>query len=123
MPVRRESLGRRGEEIAASFLRRRGYVILARNYRCPCGEIDIIARDRRTIAFVEVKGKSSARFGSPLDAVTEAKRRRLSRAAAWYLVSCGLSSALTRFDVVGIRWGKEGVPEFQIVKDAFRMAE
>jgi putative endonuclease len=121
--VQRRRLGEKGEELAAAFLRRRGYSLLVRNYRCLCGEIDLIARDRDTVVFVEVKGKSSARFGSPLEAVTAHKRRRLVRAAAYYLTSCGLSKALTRFDVVGVRWTAEGTPEIAIVKDAFRLSE
>ncbi|MDD5557408.1 MAG: YraN family protein [bacterium] len=121
MPGR--SLGERGEEIAGELLRRRGYRILARNYRCPRGEIDLIARDRDVIVFVEVKGRGSGRFGSPLEAVTPRKRRRLAAAALHYLASCGLLRARTRFDVVGIRWGPGGAPEIALARDAFRLEE
>lgn len=119
--MQNKRLGDRGEELAARFLRGNGYRILARNYRCPRGEIDIIARDGETVVFVEIKGRSTRRFGSPLDAVTPAKRRRLAVTAHHYLVACSLRLAITRFDVVGIRWMPGGNGECTLVRDAFRL--
>src|SRR5947209_7314149 len=69
-------IGRRGEEAAAEQLKAAGYRILARNYRCPSGEIDLVAEERGVLVFVEVKTRSSAAYGSPRDAVTPAKRRK-----------------------------------------------
>lgn len=120
--MRNKRLGERGEDLAERFLRGSGYRILARNYRCPRGEIDLIARDGEIIVFVEIKGRSSGRFGSPLDAITPVKRRRLAMTAQHYLAACSLTRARTRFDVVGIRWA-EGDGECTLVRDAFRLEE
>ena len=120
LSVRRGGLGEEGERLAERFLRGQGYRILARNYRCACGEIDLIARDGTTIAFVEVKGKSTGRFGSPLEAVTARKRQRLALVANHYLTACKLHHLRTRFDVVGIRWTTGGAPRVMLVRDAFR---
>lgn len=116
-------LGERGEDLARRFLRGKGYRVLARNYRCPFGEIDLIARDGGTVVFVEIKGRSSERYGSPLGAVTSAKQRRLALAARHYLASCSMNLARTRFDVVGILWGAGGKGECTLVRDAFRLGE
>lgn len=121
--MRNKRLGDRGEELAARFLRGRGYRILARNYRCQFGEVDLVAREGESVVFVEIKGKRSARFGSPLDAVTAVKRRRLARAAQHYLATCSLSRVRARFDVVGIRWEPGGDGECTLVRDAFRAGD
>lgn len=121
--MRRGELGAEGERLAERFLRRRGYRILARNYRCSRGEIDLIARDGATIVFVEVKGKSSEEFGSPLEAVTARKRKRLALVANYYLTAFKLHHLQTRFDVVGIRWVMGGEPSIALVRDAFRPAK
>ncbi len=80
----KDALGRRGEAIAARHLADSGLVILERNWRCPQGEIDLVARDGGELVFVEVKTRSSIAFGHPLEAITAAKLARLRRlAAAW----------------------------------------
>jgi putative endonuclease len=80
----KDALGRRGEEIAAHYLASRGLAIVERNWRCPQGEIDLIARDGGELVFVEVKTRSSVAFGHPLESITPAKLARLRRlAAAW----------------------------------------
>ena len=120
--MRIKELGEEGERLAEKFLRRNRYKILARNYRCPLGEIDIIARDGETIAFVEIKGRRSRRFGSALEAVTASKQKRIARVAAHYLAAFRLNDSYARFDVVGIRWSVKGKPEIILVKDAFRLS-
>src|SRR5699024_12473521 len=75
--LRRQALGGRGEDLAAAFLEDAGLVIIERNFRCPRGELDIIARDRETAVFVEVKTRRTAALGSPLEAVTRTKLARL----------------------------------------------
>jgi putative endonuclease len=77
----RKNKGDRGEDWAAAFLRKEGYCILERNYRCPLGEMDIIAREGKTIVFVEVKTRSSDRFGSPQSAIGPQKQRRMTAIA------------------------------------------
>lgn len=82
--------------------------ILARNYRCRSGEIDVVARDGEALVFVEVKERRSASHGTAVEAVTAQKRARVVRAARIYAASEGLSEAPVRFDVVAIDWGPEG---------------
>ena len=102
MTLRRQRLGRSGEERAVEELERRGYAILARRYRTRHGEIDIIARDGETTVFVEVKARVAAEFGSAAEAVTPAKQRRLARMAFDYATRHGLLNRPCRFDVVAI---------------------
>ena len=114
-------LGKRGEQLAERFLRRKGYRILARNYRCPCGEIDLVARDGDTLVFVEIKGRSGGRFGSPLEAVTVRKQERMAVVARHFLSSCRIYQSPARFDVIGIRWRGGAGAECVLVRDAFRL--
>ncbi|MBQ8683275.1 MAG: YraN family protein [Clostridia bacterium] len=95
------SKGAAGEVLAARFLRDKGYTILASNYRCRQGEIDIIATDRRYIVFVEVKTRRSDSLFAPREAVTQAKQRRLLQTAAIYLAHHE-TTLQPRFDVVEV---------------------
>lgn len=114
----RQQYGEAGEAIAARLLRKKGYRIIATNYRTRWGEIDIIARDGHTIVFVEVKARQSGRFGAPKEAVTPRKQRRISMVALAYLKTTGQSQAKARFDVVSIRSATQG-PEVEIIRNAF----
>lgn len=98
----RQRLGRSGEEKVARYLQQKGYTILVKNYRCKAGEIDIIARDGAELVFIEVKTRSSLRFGFPAEAVTPRKRRQISRAAQWYLAEQQLFDVPARFDVIAV---------------------
>jgi putative endonuclease len=82
--------------------------VLARNFRCRSGEIDIVADDRGTVVFVEVKERRGDSHGSAVEAVTLEKRRRVVRAARVYAAAHGLSESPVRFDVLAIDWGPEG---------------
>ncbi len=95
------SKGAVGEILAARFLRDKGYTLLASNYRCRFGEIDIIAADGAYIAFVEVKARSEGALFAPREAVTPAKQRRLLKTASLYLMQHP-SSLQPRFDVIEI---------------------
>ena len=101
----RTRLGRAGEDAAAAHLEALGYRILKRNLRGPGGEIDIVARDGATIAFVEVKARESRRFGSALAAVDARKRRRIRAIAADFLQYLE-PGAKARFDVLAIENGR-----------------
>ena len=81
----RQSLGKRGEDLACAELEKRGYVIVDRRFRTRCGELDIVARDGGVLVFVEVKARSGGNFGTPFESVTWQKRQRLSQMAASYL--------------------------------------
>jgi putative endonuclease len=118
MTQERRQFGRDGERAAERFLRRRGYTIVERNYRCPLGEIDLVALDRGTVVFVEVKARRGAGFGAPADAVGSRKQRQVVRAAEHYLAARRLHDRDVRFDVVGVRLeGSELVCE--VLQDAF----
>jgi putative endonuclease len=114
----RQQYGAQSESLAARLLKQRGYTILETNYRTPLGEIDIIARDRGTIVFVEVKARRSLGFGSPKWAVTPKKQRKISMVALYYLKTTRQSQAKARFDVVAIRSRVEP-PQVEIIQNAF----
>ncbi len=98
----KDELGRRGETIAAQHLQAAGLVILDRNWRCPQGEIDLVARDDGELVFVEVKTRSSLTFGHPLEAITAPKLARLRRlAVAWCEAHPGNHDRI-RIDAIGI---------------------
>lgn len=98
----KDVLGRQGEQAAVEYLQGCGFSIMDRNWRCADGEIDIVAAERRTFVVCEVKTRSGTRFGSPLDAVGQAKRRRLRRLAAQWLVAHGTRFDQIRIDVLGL---------------------
>ena len=96
------SFGIDGETEAAEYLVTKGYKILERNFLAACGEIDLIALDGKTIVFVEVKKRSTARYGQAKEAVTETKKRKIALTAALYLKAHRKIDAAFRFDVVAI---------------------
>jgi len=114
-----KSLGRRGEEAAARYLKRLGYVIVARGHRDNIGEIDLVAVDGRTIVFIEVKTRTTHDAGHPADAVDQAKQRRLTRLALSYLKRHDLLECKARFDVVAVTWPDRGRPQIEHFKNAF----
>ena len=116
----RQQLGKRSEDLACRELERRGYTIVERRFRTRCGELDIIARDAGVLVFVEVRARSSGRFGTPFESVTWQKRQRLSRMAASYLCIRRLSFVACRFDVVAV-FERQGVTTVELVKGAFDM--
>ncbi|HKM40245.1 MAG TPA: YraN family protein, partial [bacterium] len=80
-----KTVGKQGEEFAQRYLARLGYRIIERNFSCPIGEIDLIAQDGNTLVFIEVKTRSSLRFGLPEEAVTRTKQQKLRNVASYYL--------------------------------------
>ena len=95
-------LGKRGEDAAARYLRFCDYEILDRNWVCPAGEADIIARDGSTVVFVEVKTRTGIQRGFPEEAVTPKKRARYEKIAAWYLRDYEEMNVPVRFDVIAL---------------------
>lgn len=110
------AVGARAEDAACTYLASNGYEILGRNLRLGRGELDIVARRGGVTAFIEVKCRRSARFGTPAEAVTPAKRRRILDAALCYAAQEGLMEAPLRFDVVEVTAG--GVRHIQGAFDA-----
>lgn len=121
MSNERLSLGRSGEEKAAKFLKRLGFKILRRNYRCRLGEIDIIAKDRNELVFVEVKTRSSASHGLPAQAVNKRKQGQIIKAAQTFLMETSLHDHPARFDVVAIQVGREEKTEINHIRNAFEL--
>jgi len=116
----RIDIGKRGETLAISFLKKNGYRIIESNFRCRYGEIDIIAQDGKTVAFIEVKTKTSNRFGSPTQAVDSRKQRQVSKTALAYISQKRLTNYSARFDVVGINI-KGSNSEIELIKNAFEL--
>ena len=115
-----KSLGRRGEDAAAKFLRKLGYVIVARGHRDRIGEIDLIAVDGRTVVFVEVKTRTSQDAGHPAEAVDDDKQRRLTKLALAYMKRHDLLECSARFDIVAITWpSAKAAPKIEHFKNAF----
>lgn len=116
------SLGAIGESIAVTFLKGQGFTIVERNFRCVCGELDIVAREGRTIVFVEVKCRNNENYGSPQLAVTPFKQRQISKAALVWLSHRKLYDAEARFDVVAILVHRGELPQIEHIRDAFELA-
>ncbi len=113
------SLGERGENVAARFLRDKGLKVLLRNYRCPLGEIDIIARDGDVLVFVEVKTRT-ADEPTPEDQVNHHKQHQLSKVAKTYLSRYGAAQPPARFDVVAVIWADGADPVVRHTPSAFQ---
>ncbi len=120
MTIARQQLGKDGEDLACAELERLGYAILARRYRDPRGEIDIIARDGETLVFVEVKARIGHDFGDAAEAVTAWKRRRLVRVATAYMMRHDIAErdGPCRFDVVAVHFDAGG-PAIEVFQNAF----
>lgn len=122
-----KDLGRRGEDVARRFLKRQGLKILARNYRCRAGEVDLIALDRstrrqmgaETVAFVEVKTRSSDRYTDPEFAVDARKRDHLVKVARHYLAHHDAADLNVRFDVLAIVISGGEKPQVKYIPNAF----
>ncbi|HNX91908.1 MAG TPA: YraN family protein [Syntrophomonas sp.] len=112
------ALGRQGEEIAANYLQKQGYEILARNFRCRYGELDIICRKNAVIVFVEVKTRRSELFGSPEEAITRSKIEHIRKVALFYLAENKTHCRETRFDVISIMM-KADQPDINHIEAAF----
>ncbi len=117
----RKQFGNRGEEIALALLRRKGYKVVERNFRTRTGEIDIIARHKGQIVFVEVKTRRSGRYGDPKYAVTRQKQRKISMVALEYLKKHHSIQTPARFDVVTIQPSKTEA-KVEIIPNAFELA-
>ena len=100
--MKRRDTGILGEKLAKDFLKKRGYHILETNYRCPEGEIDIVARHKDYQVFIEVRSKTSREFGSPEESITSSKRERLRACASYYRQVHNNCPQLWRIDVVAI---------------------
>ncbi len=119
MTIKKKVFGSLGEDLAVTHLERHGYSILERNFRNKLGEIDIIARKKGAICFVEVKARQSLRSGSPVEAVSKFKQIRLAKLALSYLKHRKLWDVPIRFDVVAVKSAADGSVELELIQDAF----
>jgi putative endonuclease len=117
-----KELGKKGEVLAAQYLKRQGYDIKEQNWRSSLGEIDLIARDKETIVFVEVKTRKSAHYGSGEMAVDKHKQEQIAKVALSYLLKRGLKDVDCRFDVVSVMLS-ENKNKIELIKDAFPLGE
>ena len=117
--MKRRELGNLGEKLAQDFLSNNGYQILENNYRCPEGEIDIIAKQADTLVFVEVRTKQSRQFGTPEESITPQKMERLRAVAAHYGQNRDGLPASWRIDVVAIQMERSGrVSRIELIENA-----
>jgi putative endonuclease len=117
--MKRRDTGIRGEKLARDFLKKRGYHVLATNYHCPHGEIDIVAKHQDFLVFIEVRTKTSLRFGSPEESITTAKKERMKVAAYYYLREHNNLPRLWRIDVVAVELDQKGkVSRIQLIENA-----
>ncbi len=116
--MQKKELGKKGEEIALRFLKKNGYRVVERNYVCKMGEVDIIAKEKDTLVFIEVKTRTSTVFGPPQLAVTSSKQMQISKAAWSFLKEKRIENVKARFDVVAILIRPEG-EEIELIRDAF----
>lgn len=112
--MNKRQVGTEYEKLAAKYLQEQGYRIIACNYRCKVGEIDLVAQENNTYVFVEVKYRKDGRLGGPLEAVDYRKQNKIRMVCNWYLMEHHIMDAPVRFDVVGILG-----TEITLIKNAF----
>ncbi len=110
----RKETGAMGEQAAADYLLEKGYELLARNWHCRWGELDLVARKEEILAFVEVKTRKPGAMVSPLEAVNRTKRRKLIRSAQAYLMELGETELQPRFDVAAVTVYPGEIPRFTV---------
>jgi putative endonuclease len=117
----RRDLGKFGEDLALKKIKSLGYKKIVRNYRCPLGEVDLIAKDGDCLVFIEIKTRKGDAIGYAKEAVDARKRRQISKVALAYMKSHGADDVKARFDVIAISLHR-GSPQIEVVKDAFELA-
>ncbi|MGE5677544.1 MAG: YraN family protein [Pseudomonadota bacterium] len=115
-----KTFGAFGESLATDYLSKNGYRVIERNFSCRSGEIDIIALHGDTVAFIEVKTRSSERFGLPSEAVSTAKQRKIVKTALYYMQKNRLLDHMCRFDVIEIISEVESSSRINLIQDAFQ---
>jgi putative endonuclease len=124
-PTARLELGERGEDAAAKFLRRHGYKILVRRFKSRAGELDIVARQKDWLVFIEVKTRKTEQFGGPSEAVNREKQRHMSRVALDYLRLLDNPRIKFRFDIVEVLLRKDAQKpdDIRVIPNAFDLSE
>ena len=118
--TKQQAIGNHAESLACDFLQTRGLRLVARNFRCKGGELDLVMLDQDTVVFVEVRARKGSRYGSALESVTYAKQRRLIHAANYFILRNDPQHKRSyRFDVVAIQGEPGNNPDIQWIKSAF----
>lgn len=120
-PGPNQRIGVQGEDLAVAFLAKSGYTILDRNFRCKGGEVDIVARDGKTVVFVEVKTRKTLSYGVPQLAVTPFKQRQIMKASLTWLSRNRCHDTPARFDVIAITLQSSGAPAIEHINNAFEL--
>jgi len=115
----KKSFGEKGEELAVKYLKNLGYEIVARNYRFGHGEIDIVAKDKDTLVFIEVKTRENLNFGPPELAVTKRKQQQIKKISEAYLYENNIFDTECRIDVIAILMERNKNPEINHIINAF----
>lgn len=115
-------LGRQGEEAAVVFLEANGYKILEKNFKTSLGEIDLIASDDGILCFIEVKTRTTQKYGSGFEAVSKFKQHKLSKLALFYLKGKKLLHRKARFDIVSVEKTPDGEGEIKLLQNAFELS-
>lgn len=113
----KQEIGQNGENVAEIYLKKEGYLIIERNFRCKQGEIDLIAMDKTEIVFIEVKTRSNKKYGNPAEAVNNVKQNHIRKAAKWYVHINNLYNYFIRFDVIEIYF-EENIYRINHIKQA-----
>lgn len=116
-----KNIGELGENLAIKFLKRLKLSIITRNYRQKSGEIDIVAEDGEELVFIEVKTRSSTKYGTPAEAVTPTKQQQIVRVTREYISRHDLFHKNVRFDVITVLLRKNAAPEIEHIKNAFEL--
>lgn len=120
MTKERLKLGKAGEELAFKKVKKLGYKCLERNYRCPLGEIDLIAKHKDCLVFIEIKTRKGRDIGYAKEAVDLRKKRQVSKAALYYMKENNCPDIRSRFDVVAVSINND-IPEIEVIQDAFEL--
>jgi putative endonuclease len=115
----RHQLGKDSEQLAVDFLQKNGYTIIQRNFRIRGGEIDIIAKEKNTLVFIEVKSRTTTRYGHAIQSLTSQQQKRLSKTALTYLYQHKMNNQSARFDVVAIQKNQYTGTEIRLIRNAF----
>lgn len=114
-----KDLARFGENLAVQEVEKLGYEIIQKNYSCPIGEIDIVAKHNNMLVFIEVKTRKSQFYGMPQEAVNRRKQEKICRVASWFIKEYHFKDVSIRFDVVSVLLKKSSFAEVQIISGAF----
>jgi putative endonuclease len=115
----RDRIWRDGERAAWEAYRAKGYRLVARNWRCPLGELDLVVSRGDLLVFCEVKARAGARLGAPFEAVTASKQRKLRQLAQAFVSAARPRGSVCRFDVASVTWRPDRPPEVHVFEDAF----